>query len=350
MSQLSEITERKFIETFDVDDWEIETDSGWQDIYSVSKTVEYNRWIIKTESVELKAADTHILFDENYNEIYLKDCIPLKTKIITKAGPQLVTEVQQTSISENMYDISVNSKDHRFYSNGILSHNSTAVIGYLLWYVLFNPYKTAMILANKGDTAQEILGKAQLAYLHLPKFIQQGIVDWNKRSFTLENGSRAIAEATSSASVRGYSVNFLILDEAAHIEHWEEFSTSTLPVISSGQTTKLAMISTPNGLNHFWAYWESSKLINIPEDKWPKGVKWNGYLPLLVKWTEVPGRDKKWYDEVLAEMNFNLQKFAQEYECVTGDTLIKLRDKITNQIFECSIEKAFEMLEFINIT
>lgn len=197
------------------------------------------------------------------------------------------------------------------------SGKSTAVVAYLLWYILFNAHKTVLLLANKADTAREILGKAQMAYLHLPSFLQQGIVDggWNKGSMMLENGSRAIASSSDDASVRGYTASMLILDETAHIDHWEAFSKSTMPTVSSGRTTKIVMISTPNGMNHFYSYWERAKLKDVPKEDLVGGMKWNGYVPLLVTWREVPDRDESWYEETMQELNFDIEKFQQEYEC-----------------------------------
>ena len=178
------------------------------------------------------------------------------------------------------------------------SGKSSAVTAYLLWYILFNEYKTVLLLANNAETAREILGKAQIAYMHLPKFIQQGIIDggWNKGSMMLENGSRAIAMSTADTAARGYTANILILDEAAHIEHWDDFSSSTLPTVSSMKTSKIMMISTPFGLNHFWDYWEKARLMNMPKDQWPPNTKWNGYVPLRVSWDQVPGRDADWLE------------------------------------------------------
>jgi hypothetical protein len=192
---------------------------------------------------------------------------------------------------------------------------STAVVGYLLWYILFNKHKLVMLLANKAPTAREILGKAQLAFSQLPKFLQQGVVEWNKGSMVLENGCRALAEATSSDSIRGFTANILILDETAHIEQWEEFSKSTLPTIAAGNTSKIVMISTPNGMNHFWSYWNLAQYWKTAPKDLPPGVRWNKYIPLLVTWKDVPGREEEWYQDTLAEMNFDQDKFNQEYEC-----------------------------------
>jgi len=178
---------------------------------------------------------------------------------------------------------------------------STTMVAYILWYVLFSPEKTVALLANKGETAREILGRVHTAYQNLPKYIQQGVVAWNKGSIHLENGSRIIAAATSSDAIRGYSINLLFLDETAFIEQWEHFEASVLPTISSSETSKVIMVSTPNGLNFFYKYWVDAN------------EKRNDYHPILVNWDQVPGRDKKWYDTILRSMSGNVDKFNREY-------------------------------------
>lgn len=180
---------------------------------------------------------------------------------------------------------------------------STTTCAFILWYIIFHRDKTVALLANKGDTAREILGRIQLAYQHLPKWLQQGVREWNKGSFELENNSRVIATATSSDAIRGYSINMLFIDEAAFIDNWDEFFTSVYPTISSGSESKIILVSTPNGLNHFNSIWT-----NAIENK-------NGYKHLEVRWNMVPGRGEEWRQKTLASMNFDTEKFAQEYEC-----------------------------------
>jgi hypothetical protein len=180
---------------------------------------------------------------------------------------------------------------------------STTTCAFILWYIIFNPEKTVALLANKGDTAREILGRVQLAYQHLPKWLQQGVKEWNKGSFELENNSRVIAAATSSDAIRGYSINLLFIDEAAFIDNWDDFFTSVYPTISSGKESKIVLVSTPNGLNHFYSIW-----VNAVEQR-------NQYKHKFVRWENVPGRDEKWKTDTLAAMNFDLEKFDQEYNC-----------------------------------
>ena len=220
-----------------------------------------------------------------------------------------IINVDEGLTSFKLYDYQKNMvksfKDNRYsiVTTARQAGKSTTTCAFILWYIIFNPDKVVALLANKGDTAREILGRVQLAYQHLPKWLQQGVVEWNKGSFVLENNSRVIAAATSASAIRGFSINLLFIDEAAFIENWDEFFTSVYPTISSGTESKIILVSTPNGLNHFYATW-----INAIENK-------NGYSPILVNWKEVPGRDEEWRKSTIAGMNFDVEKFDQEYNC-----------------------------------
>ena len=180
---------------------------------------------------------------------------------------------------------------------------STCVCGFILWYIIFQEYKTVGLLADKGETAREILSKVHIAYQHLPKWLQQGVVEQNKGSIVLENGSRVIATSTTSNTIRGYSVNLLFIDEAAHIDNWDDFFTAVYPTITSGKTTQIVLVSTPFGLNHFHKTWQMAL------------AKENDYHPIKVMWYDVPGRDAKWREETLRGMNNDYEKFDQEQCC-----------------------------------
>jgi hypothetical protein len=195
------------------------------------------------------------------------------------------------------------------------SGKSTSVIGYICHYVTFNQSVSVAILANKLKTAKdELFAKLQLAYENLPQFLQQGVVEWNKTSFKLENGSRVICDATSSSAIRGGSFNLLLLDEYAFLPSHvaEEFYSSTYPTISAGTTTKLIIVSTPNGMNHFHKLWIDA---NRPEGHKLK----NKFVPIEVSWRDVPitpggpRRDDAWAAEQIA--NTSEEQFQQEYGC-----------------------------------
>jgi|TARA_R110002074_G_scaffold169193_3_gene330881 hypothetical protein len=180
---------------------------------------------------------------------------------------------------------------------------STTIISYLLHYVLFNPDVRVAILANKQSTAMELLHRLKIAYENLPKWLQQGIEEWNKGSIILENGSKIIASATSSSAVRGGSFNMIFLDEFAYIPSGvaEEFFSSVYPTISSGSNTKVLIVSTPKGLNMFYKLWTDAV-----EGK-------NEYVPIEVTWDQVPGRDEKWKKQTIS--NTSAEQFRVEFEC-----------------------------------
>ena len=217
---------------------------------------------------------------------------------------------------------------------------TTTAVAVILHYILFNDYKTIALLANKGDAAREILDRIKIAYEALPKWLQQGVIEWNKGSVEFENGCKIIAGATSSSAIRGKSISFLYIDETAFVENWDEFFASVFPTISSGETTKILFTSTPNGLNHFYKTCEGAK-----ENR-------NGYVYLEVPWWEVPGRDERWKEETLAAMDFDRDKFNQEFCCEfigSSGTLIdgsKLKQLVfKNPVKETEHMKVYESPE-----
>ena len=180
---------------------------------------------------------------------------------------------------------------------------STTSVSYLLHYAVFNDSTNIGILANKAATARDLLGRLQTAYENLPKWMQQGIISWNKGSLELENGSKILAASTSASAVRGMSFNILFLDEFAFVPNHiaESFFDSVYPTITSGKNTKVIMVSTPHGMNHFYRYWHDAE-----RNK-------NEYVPTDVHWSEVPGRDAVWKEQTIA--NTSEQQFRVEFEC-----------------------------------
>jgi hypothetical protein len=185
---------------------------------------------------------------------------------------------------------------------------STTMISYLLHYVLFNQSMSVAVLANKQSVSRDILGRLQLAYEYLPLWLQQGIIAWNKGSIELENGSKILASSTSASAIRGGSYNVILLDEFAHVSSTiaDEFFNSVYPTITSGSDTKVIMISTPNGLNMFYYYWQGATKKTGEPGK-------NDYVPFEVHWSQVPGRDEKWKEGIIK--NTSQQQFDQEMEC-----------------------------------
>ena len=207
---------------------------------------------------------------------------------------------------------------------------STTSVSYLLHYVVFNDSVNVGILANKAATARDLLGRLQTAYENLPKWMQQGIISWNKGSLELENGSKILAASTSASAVRGMSFNILFLDEFAFVPNHiaEAFFSSVYPTITSGKTTKVIMVSTPHGMNHFYRYWHDAE----------RGK--NEYIPTDVHWSQVPGRDSEWRRQTIA--NTSEQQFKIEFECEflgSVDTLIS-PSKLRTLVYENPITRS----------
>ena len=183
------------------------------------------------------------------------------------------------------------------------SGKSTTILAYLLHYILFNENVSVAVLANKKATAMELLGRLQLAYEHMPKWLQQGILIWNKGNIELENGSKILASSTSGSAIRGGSFNIIFLDEFAFVPSniSEEFFSSVYPTISSGKTTKVFIVSTPNGMNMFYKLWSDAE------------EKLNDYSPISVHWSQVPDRDQEWKEKTIR--NTSERQFQQEFEC-----------------------------------
>ena len=205
---------------------------------------------------------------------------------------------------------------------------STTCVSYLLHFIVFNDSVNVGILANKAATARELLGRLQTAYENLPKWMQQGILSWNKGSMELENGSKILAASTSASAVRGMSFNIIFLDEFAFVPNHiaESFFASVYPTITSGKSTKVIMVSTPHGMNHFYRYWHDAQ----------RGK--NEYTATEVHWSEVPGRDSEWKRQTIA--NTSDQQFKVEFECEflgSVDTLISVA-KLRNLVFDDPIQ------------
>lgn len=171
----------------------------------------------------------------------------------------------------------------------------------ILHAALFNKDWVIALLANKAPTARKILARIQKAYENLPDFLKLGVVEWSKGSVEFENGTRIMAESSSSENIRGESCNFLYIDEVAFVKDWEEFSQSVLPTLSGGKTTRIVLSSTPKGLNHFYYYVKDAR------------EKKNDYALVEVPWTRVPGRDEEWRRGALMDLGGDLLKFEQEY-------------------------------------
>jgi hypothetical protein len=193
------------------------------------------------------------------------------------------------------------------------SGKSTIVVSYLLHYAIFNDNTNIAILANKASTARDLLDRLQTGYENLPKWLQQGVISWNKGSMELENKSKITAASTSASSIRGGTYNIIFLDEFAFVPNTvaDNFFSSVYPVITSGKSSKVIVVSTPYGMNHFYRLWDDAQTGK------------NEYVPIEVHWTDVPGRDEEFKRSTIA--NTSESQWRQEFECLflgSSDTLI----------------------------
>ena len=242
-------------------------------------------WTPELVAEYVKCSQDPIYFTETYMKIVNID----NGLVSFKLYPYQREMIQ--SFAENRFSIIATARQ---------AGKSTVTCAFILWYTIFHPEKTVALLANKGETAREILQRIQLSYQYLPRWLQQGIKEFRAGAMVFENNSRVIAAATSSDAIRGYSINLLFIDEAAFIENWDEFFTSVYPTISSGKTSKVVIVSTPNGMNLYYKMW-----MDAIENR-------SLYKTLEVHWSQVPGRDEKWKEETIR--NTSEEQFRQEFE------------------------------------
>ena len=263
----------------------------------------------------LKCKDDPVYFAKNYVKIVSLD------EGLVGFEPYHFQEKLITNFHKNRFNICKMPRQ---------TGKSTTVVAYLLHYLIFNDSVNIGILANKAATARELLGRLATAYENLPKWMQQGIIAWNKGNIELENGSKILAASTSASAVRGMSFNILFLDEFAFVPNHiaDSFFASVYPTITSGKSTKVIIVSTPHGMNHFYRMWHDAERSR------------NEYIPTDVHWSEVPGRDEKWKAQTIA--NTSEQQFKIEFECEflgSVDTLIA-PSKLKNFVYENPIKRS----------
>lgn len=261
-----------------------------------------------------------------------------------------ITNVDEGIVSFEPYEFQksiIESLENNRYVIAKLSRQSgkstIIVCGYFLWYILFNTDVSVMLLANKEDTAIMLLDRLKQSFELLPRFLKQGVEKWDQKLIKLANKARVRAEATSASAIRGDSANIIFLDEFAFVPAniAEEFMASVFPVISSGKTTKLFIVSTPNGYNLFYKIFTQAI------------EKKNQYKAFAFTWRDVffarnpnatEADAQKWKEETISNMGNNLQKFQQEFESVVGSTLVTVQHVETGEIRTLPIELLFKEL------
>jgi len=303
-----------------VSEHHIKTPTGYAPIKTVYKTVPYTVYEVQTESGKtLKCADKHKLMFRG-KEFYSLECNDFGKMVDTISGEEVISSYNRLSYSEEMYDIEIDDENHVYYTNGILSHNTTTAALYILWMANFMPHKTCAILANKEETAKEIIRRVKLAYMNIPRWLQAGLKTFNEKTIELENGSVVFCSGTSMAAISGKSVGLLFVDEVDLIPRklWEGFYSSVYPTVAASTKAKIILSSTPkNGIaGHWYRIWTDAKLGK------------SNYKPFSIKWDDVPGRDEAYKQKTIKELGKegNGEKlWDQEFNCsflTSSDTLV----------------------------
>lgn len=307
---------KKIIDTIDISNdnlWVLSRD-GYHQITHIHKTQPYHIYTLKLCSGDvLECADNHIVFCEGFIQKFVKD-LTCNDKVMTKNGLYRVKSIEKSYHKVSMYDITVDSADHSYYTNGILSHNTVIAAVFLLHNTIFNVDRNVGIAANKLTTAVEIMDKIREMMDHLPFFLKPGIKVNNQQKMFFDNGCSITAQATTEKSFIGFTIHTLYLDEFAHVEPHilETFYENVMPTVSSMEDSKIIITSTPNGYNLFQRLYEDAV-----EGR-------NSYHPLRVDWWQVPGRDEAWREKMVHDCGGE-EEFMRQYGnsfLSTGNTLL----------------------------
>ena len=342
----------KTTEEIILNDIEILSDTGYKPLYSITITKPFDIYTIELENrYQLDCADEHRFFGETFNEIYAKD-LHIGDYIQTDQGLKKVISIKYSPTKISMCDTCVNDENHRFYSNGILSHNSVTTAIYCLWVILFNTDKTGLILSKSGPAGKDLVKKIKDMYLYLPYHLKIGTMKWNQDEISFDNNSSISTEAFSPTAGLGKTINFLILDEFAWCppNDVELFYNNIIPTVTTISDSNVCIMSTQNGFNLFYKIWKMA--IEKKSMYAPFRIDWQQvpqYNPKTKKWEK---RTKKWKDEMVGilgseeafQYQYGTQFSASDHCLVSRECLSKLRDNTelwenrTNDMIEAGFD------------
>lgn len=288
-------------------DFCVKTEKGWSKIKRIFKTIPFAVWQLSVGEKVLECADNHKIITPG-GVRFVKDLKP-KDEILTKDGIEKVSKVKKLKRTEEMYDIEIDDNDHVYYTNGILSHNTTVASMYILWFALFNSDKKCIIASKQMGHATEIMSRIKFAYEKLPSWIKSGCKFYNRTSIEFDNGSKIACEATSERTGRGESPAIMFIDEIAFVSKriQEEMWSSLTPALSTGG--KFILTSTPNGDSDLFAtLWRGAN------------SKINSFTPLSYMWHQHPDRGESYYKDMLGKLGE--LKTRQELNCLAGSTSV----------------------------
>jgi hypothetical protein len=322
---------KKILNTVFLEYYFVRSDTGYIPLGQVHITQPFTEWHVKTKTHDLICANEHRLFDKNMNEIFV-DKLKVGQLIQTENGLEEVISVKRGWKKYSMFDISVYNHNHRYYSNGILSHQTISSSIFIAWYLIFNIDKNALILSNKLDTTKEIIDKAKVIIENLPWFMKPGILKYDVTNMKFDNGCRLVGQSTTSKAGISFTIHLLFLDEFAHVQAniVESFFENVYPTLSSSLISRIIITSTPNGYNKFFDIYDSAM----------KGD--NEFHPYKVDWWQVPGRDDAWKERevgmlgggIKGEEAFNRQygnQFIASSSLLLNSVVLKKMDKDMKQ-------------------
>lgn len=305
------VIDNKFIRVEPVED-EVMTDKGRSPAMFIHRTVPYQVWrVILENDIEIECADDHVFFTSDLREKFTRDLTPGDT-LFTDNGAVVVKSVEQLPYKHCMYDLMVNDENHRYYTNGILSHNTISSSIYLAWYLLFNYDKTCFLCGNIEKTAVDILGKVVDVIKNVPFYMKPGVIKGSSLEWKFDNGCRLMGAATTKRAGIGFTIHCLYLDEFAHVDKGiiDEFFDNIYPTVSSLPDSKIIVTSTPNGMNRFYKIYDAAT----------KGI--NSFVPFRIDWWQVPDWDKvnkcwklrgpDWMDTQIAQLGNGDEELGRE--------------------------------------
>ena len=310
-------------------DIKILTDTGFKPVSKIFKIRDYEIWRLITVSGKvLEGADHHRVYTSDMQCLWLSDLKPGMV-LLTEDGTDIVKSIEPTGFRSEMFDLTVNDDNHRFYANGILSHNTTTTAILFVWYLCFHTDKTAAIVANKDSIAAEVFGKVQNIFEHLPFFLKPGAYTFSSTTISLDNGCKAVYRTATIDTVQGFTIDMMFVDEFAYIKNTRarEFWVNAYPTMSSIPDSKVILCSTPNGRNLFWELWNGAITGK------------NMFIPFRVDYWQVPGRDDKWVAQEKA--NIGEEGFAQQYELSFDTKMKSILGKSTFQFLD-KVQHDFE--------
>lgn len=299
-------------------DLNVKTDTGFAYASELGKTKPFNVYeVLFEDGTRFECADNHIFFTNRMESVA---CSELKPGVVLYGDGcvKVVKSVVKHGYKFCMYDISVEHPNHRYYTSGVLSHNTISSSIYLAWYILFNYDKTCFLCGNIEKTAVDILGKVQDVIRNVPFFMKPGIKKWGSLECKFENGCRLMGAATTERSGIGFTIHCLYLDEFAHVERGiiDQFFDNIYPTVSSLPDSKIIVTSTPNGMNRFYQIYDAAT------------KKINSFVPFRIDWWQVPDWDKDkqcwvkrgedWMNKKIADLgngdvDLGTERFGMQY-------------------------------------